>query len=337
MNTLTDIELPATAWEDAVLPRRVPGYRIAMLDQLLAEGDLTCILRTEKSKPFVQFVRSEDVSLDGYVQARSIPEELQPILQVLEKGGAQFDYVVSKRLGGIQVTGKLHRLFRMGLVRQDSFAPVRHMLDTRTRMEPKQSTGRWSRACELTERTIDEIIAVNFRRLPILCRETCTGIPWQEALERLRMLEMAGEVRRGYFVSGLSGAQFTTKDRFSEVTAALNSADDSLICLNAVDPAQLWGKVLRHTDGRDFLCIPGTTVVLRGGMPVCVFERSGAVLRVFEDAPEAIKCFADAFRARRIFPNKHRIVLKEYPKHMAKAIEQAGFTREALEYVMYSD
>jgi len=337
MNALTDVELPAAAWEDAVLPRRVPGYRIAMLDQLLAEGNLTCILRTEKSKPFVQFVRSEDVSIDGYVHAGNVPEELQPILHVLEKGGAQFDYVVSKRLGGIQVTGKLHRLFRMGLVRQDSFAPVRHMLDTRTRMEPKQSTGRWSRACELTERAIDEIIAVNFRRLPILCRETCTGIPWQDALERLRMLEMAGEVRRGYFVSGLSGAQFTTKDRFSEVTAALNSADDSLICLNAVDPAQLWGKVLRHTDGRDFLCIPGTAVVLRGGMPVCVFERSGAVLRVFEDVPEAIKCFSDAFRARRIFPNKHRIVLKEYPKHMAKAIEQAGFTREALEYVMYSD
>lgn len=337
MEGLADTELPAAAWEDIVLPRRVPGYRINMLDQLLAEGDLTCVLRTEGGKPFVQFVRAEDVSLDDYVPAQRAPEELMPILQVLEKGGAQFDYVVSKRLGGMQVTGKLHRLFRLGLVRQDSFAPVRHMLDTRTRMEPKQSAGRWSRAGEVIARSVDEIIAMNFRRLPILCRETCVGIPWAEALERLRMLEMAGEVRRGYYVSGLSGAQFTAKERFAEVTAALASENQDITCLNAADPAQLWGKVLRHMDGREFLCVPGTAVVMRGGVPVCVFERSGGVLRAFEAVPEAVKCFAEAFRARRIFPGKHRIVLKDYPKHMAKALEKAGFTREALEYVIYSD
>ena len=337
MNALMYTELPAAAWEDIVLPRRVPGYRIAMLDGLLSEGELTCVLRTENGKPFVKFVSSEDVSIDEYVLAKRLPEELAPVLAVLEKGGAQFDYVISKRLGGEQVAGRLHRLFRLGLVRQDSFAPVRHMLDTRTRTVQTQSQGRWSRAGALNERNIDEIIAVNFRRMPILCRETCQDIPWAEALERLRQLEMAGIVRRGYFVSGLSGAQFVTAERFSEITAALASENSEYICLNAADPAQIWGKALRHTDGREFLCIPGTAVVMRGGMPVCVFERSGAVLRMFEDDAEAVKCFADDFRARRIFPNKHRIVLKEYPKHMMSALDKVGFTREALDYVMYSD
>ena len=98
----------------------------------------------------------------------------------------------------------------------------------------------------------------------------------------------------------------------------------------------MWGRTLKHAEGREFMCVPGACVVLRGGTPVCVFEKSGAALRMFEPDPYAVKCFADAFRARRVFPGRSRVCVKTYPDFAAEMLESAGFMREALDYVLYS-
>ena len=79
----------------------------------------------------------------------------------------------------------------------------------------------------------------------------------------------------------------------------------------------------------------GTAVVLRGGVPVCVFERQGAVLRLFEDDPQAVECFARAFTGRRVFWGKTRVCVKEFPPAAPALLQQAGFRREALDYVLY--
>ena len=336
MDALLGVELSASAWEDIVLPRRVPGYRGEMLDALLAEGGIVCALRAEDDRRYVQFRAAEDFEFDQYVPAEGCSREQAEVLRALERGGAQFDYVISKRLGGAPVLAQLQALAEIGLVRQDSFAPVRRMLNPRSR-EAKQSNGRWERAAALRELDADALIAACFRRCPILCRETCQGVSWTQALERLRVMEMEGTARRGYFVSGLSGAQFTLSKEFAAVTAALAVESGEYVCLNAADPAQMWGRTLKHAEGREFMCVPGTCVVLRGGTPVCVFEKSGAALRMFEPDTYAVKCFADAFRARRVFPGRSRVCVKTYPDCAAEMLESAGFMREALDYVLYSD
>jgi len=72
-------------------------------------------------------------------------------------------------------------------------------------------------------------------------------------------------------------------------------------------------------------------------MVACVFERQGAVLRAFEDGAEAVKCFAHAFRAGRIFPGRSRVTVREIPAGAEKWLEEAGFLREALDWVLYRD
>ena len=103
---------------------------------------------------------------------------------------------------------------------------------------------------------------------------------WREALEILRVWEYTGRVRRGYFIEGLSGAQFIRKDDYEAVTALLQKSDEELIWLNASDPAQIWGKILKQPKEREFMILPGTAVALLGGLPAAVLEKQGKTLRV---------------------------------------------------------
>lgn len=106
---------------------------------------------------------------------------------------------------------------------------------------------------------------------------------WREALEILRVWEYTGRVRRGYFIEGLSGAQFIRKDDYEAVTALLQKSDEEPIWLNASDPAQIWGKILKRPKEREFMILPGTAVAALGGLPAAVLEKQGKTLRVFGD------------------------------------------------------
>ncbi len=338
MARLLNLEIPAAQWEEIVLPARAPGYRADMLDLLLAEGAIAYSLRDEGGKPYLAFRAIEAFDFDAFtpVEGEMTGDE-RAVLDILEKSGAQFDYVISKRMGGRPVGAILQKLAAAGLVRQDGFTPVRRTVDPRPRALNKPSAGRWERAHAVRELTADELIADMLGRLPVLTRETCDLMPWGEALSRLRVMEMTGEMRRGYFVEGLSGAQFVKAGEFGRLTAALSAGRVDCACLNAVDPAQAWGRYLKHVPGREFMLVPGTAVVTRGGQAACVFERQGAVLRVFEDGAEAVKCFGKAFRAGRIFPGRSRVTVREIPPGAEEWLAEAGFLREALDWVLYRD
>jgi ATP-dependent Lhr-like helicase len=89
------------------------------------------------------------------------------------------------------------------------------------------STGRWELSRPLIKRSIEDELELIFDQVLILCRETVRNIPgcnisWDAALEVLRMWEYTGRVRRGYFVSGMSGAQYIRAQDFEQVTRALD-------------------------------------------------------------------------------------------------------------------
>ena len=153
----------------------------------------------------------------------------------------------------------------------------------------------------------------------------------------LRIWEYTGQARRGYFVEGLSGAQFIRGSDYQAVVRLLQNPQQELCWVNAADPAQCWGKILAHQEGRSFLNVPGNAAACYAGLPVAVMERQGKVLRIFEPdmAAQILELFVKEYRAGRIFPALNRIVVKEYPQWAAGALAGAGFQREMRDYVLY--
>ena len=252
-------------------------------------------------------------------------------------------------------------LAQKGLVCADSFVPVRQWLErdkleraaVRQRASAKVtalSAGRWDLVRPVRKTTAEEWLERQFRRSLIVCRETwkrpesCPeGKSWSDALAVLRVWEYVGKVRRGYFVSGMSGAQFIRQEDYVYVTGALAEREGSaqnrppVLWLNAADPACLWGKCLPHFEGKAFLNVPGTAAALWGGRPAAVFERKGRILRVFEPEilREALELFVLDFRARRLYAGIKRLIVKEYPQEAAEALRAAGFLKEMQDYVLY--
>jgi ATP-dependent Lhr-like helicase len=118
---------------------------------------------------------------------------------------------------------------------------------------------------------------------------------WSMIYRTLQQMEMRGEVRRGYFVQGLSGAQFAMPDVVEELRSVSTAGDDeNVVLMNSCDPANLFGP--SEVDGPlctsgeplTFQRIPSTWLVLHRGLPVLLVESSGANLTTTQGSQESI-------------------------------------------------
>ena len=287
-------------------------------------------------------VRVRFDSPDDEGEYEPLPDDLtdmeREILQTLTARGASF----ASRLP-VNAGDALKSLLARGLVRADSFLPVREMLATESGNVKKtvrrrvrvMDAGRWSRVGALPQTSAEALVERLFDRFGIVCRETA-GADWNAVFGVLKHMEYAGKARRGYFVKGLSGAQFMRETDYSTITAQLRQSSSECIWLPAADPMQAWGAYLAHEEGRAFLRVPGAAVALMDGAVVAVSEKQGETLRVFDDpsAPEALRALADAFRRGAIFPALPRLLIKKYPPTAVPHLEAAGFTREMLDYTL---
>ncbi|MDE7238399.1 MAG: DEAD/DEAH box helicase, partial [Lachnospiraceae bacterium] len=340
---------PVAMWEELLLPARVKGYREQYLDAMLSEG--AYFWRMEENGR-ICFERTDRIDWDEETdipwERLSKPEAL--LAEALQKRGASFAQSLIGVLGGEPIYDTLLSLVEKGIVCADSFVPVRHVLNqeqlkkanARRRVgvhRKLMQAGRFELVRETKPLTVREQMERCFDRYLILCRETAAafGLSWQEALSILRVSEYTGEVRRGYFVRGLCGAQFIRTKDFASVTALLSHPLEETVWVSAADPLQPWGKLLPHEEGRAFLNVSGSVVALRRGEPVVVFEKQGKSCRVFdaEGLEEVLFLFAEEFRRGRIFAGRSRIVVKEYPEEAAYAFERCGFLREIQDYVLY--
>jgi ATP-dependent helicase Lhr and Lhr-like helicase len=104
-------------------------------------------------------------------------------------------------------------------------------------------------------------------------------VPWRAIYRELKRLEFRGEVRRGYFVRGLGGAQFALPDAV-EWLRAIASEDQtaaSFVVMAASDPANIYNLPLELVD-RDPLSRPrgsGALLVMRGGRVAIAVEARG--------------------------------------------------------------
>jgi ATP-dependent Lhr-like helicase len=119
------------------------------------------------------------------------------------------------------------------------------------------------------------------------------GWDWASIYRRLQLMEMRGEVRRGYFVAGLAGAQFALPEAVEQLRAAREADETEPVVMSACDPANVFGAALPETGaGRleigDFARVPSTHVVLWRGQPAVVSQGWGRSLRVQEALSEAV-------------------------------------------------
>ena len=343
--------VPAANWENVILPARVKGYRDALLDALLAEGKYFWHMEPQG---MIRFDVQEDIDWDSGPDSspEGLTEKERIVYEALLKRGASFMQALQGLLPGESPHETLLSLLEKGLVYADSFVPVRQWLDkdktrkatARQRVNTRVMAlhaGRWDVVRPLLEKPEQQWERL-FDSSLILCRETAAAwnVSWQDALRVLRIQEYTGQVRRGYFVEGLSGAQFIRDKDFHSVRLALEQPQEEIIWLSAVDPVQIWGKVIPHLDGRSFTNVPGTAVAVKAGVPEAVFERQGKTLRIFGQWEEMtgkqmLERFAEAFRGKRLFAGIKRVVVKEYPAEAAAALAAAGFIREMQDYVLY--
>ncbi len=370
------ITFPAAYWEEVILPARVRGYRENMLDSCLAEGELFWHMaegglrfdRTEDidwdadpketvGMPAVDRERADESATETTDAGKSaagsvdgLTEKEQLLYERLLKRGASFMQSLNSLFPGESPHDTLLSLAEKGLLCADSYVPVRQWQSwEKTRKAAvKQrvgarvkamNAGRWDVVRPLREPSAEERLNRAFDCQPVLCRETASacGLPWQEALSLLRIWEYTGQARRGYFVEGFSGAQFIRGTEYAGIVRALEHPEEKLVWINAADPAQCWGKLLPHREGRSFINVPGTLVACHAGIPVAVLERQGKTLRVFEDRylAEGLMLFAEEYRRGKLFRDKKRIVVKEYQNNAAEALSGSGFLREMGDYVLY--
>lgn len=349
---------PPAYWETIVLPARVKRYRDTMLDAFLAAGEMFWHM---DAKGGLCFEYQEDVDWDADVSGRL--EELEKtgaekevrIYKALLERGASFMQPLNRLLDGESAYEALLSLMARGYVCADSFVPVRQWLEIERskKMAPKRlasmrvkalRAGRWDVVRPLKQAQkaeLEQKLERCFDRSMIISRQTAaaSGISWQEALSVLRVWEYTGQARRGYFVAGMSGAQFVRGKDTAAVMRMLQKPEERLAWVNAADPAQSWGNILPHLPERSFMRVPGTAAACLGGLVVAVLERQGKLLRLFEPglAGACMEAFARQYHAGQVFAGLKRIVVKEYPAEAKEALAQAGFRREMQDYVLYQE
>ena len=323
LSVLDGVELPASAWERAILPARLEHYDPAWLDMLCLTGEAAWSRLSVRSvgsgeKPALRvalFPREHGTAWhalrpDTIADEHSLAENSRKILETMRARGPSFlsELVRLCPLEEAAADKAIAELAVAGLAVSDGFAGVRAVVRTLRRQPPRlrraDGAGRWSAvrqtasdaereaAVEIQARVLLARYGVVFRRL--LARETHAA-PWRSLTAVYRRLEARGEIRGGRFVTGMSGEQFALPEaveRLREIRR--NGRDGRLTTISAVDPLNLTGVLTNDDRVR---AAASTRMVYRDGVALAVLE--GDYMRpLAEIDPAAADGLASALAGR---------------------------------------
>jgi ATP-dependent Lhr-like helicase len=386
LQRLEGLPLPAALWESAVLPARVAGYQPRWLDEWVAGGLGLWVCQADEGDAGAVVFLGRDALREMTSPAGAfVPEgEVGRVLDSLRRLGASFMNEVAADTGlpAAVVRAALAALRRRGLVTNDRFDVVRRgdptplaetaadpargrataLRRARAGLRPSawRSEGRWSSVgwgnAGPEERAVAAAVRL-LRRHGVIAREMALLDPWMPPwrilYEVLSRMELAGDVRRGYFVEGLSGAQFALPEaaRALQDLHLPSTASAPVILLHSVDPANLYGTgapidiALLDGGTRPLLRRPGNWLVLRAGKPVLVAEQQGRRLTALPsaaapDIAAAVACLTGILDNGRGGP-LHKLTVEQWNGQPVTAgegkavLEAAGFVRDYQGMTLY--
>jgi ATP-dependent Lhr-like helicase len=298
--------LPASVIERDILPARVRGYAPAMLDELMAVGEVIWVGRApmgQRDGKMALYVRSDAAALLSPPVEKS-PGELQGLIRNhLQAHGASFYRDLHVACGGAQPDELVDALWDMvwaGEVTNDTLLPLRRLgprarRATRRplmRLGPPASEGRWSLVAGLLADAPPPTARAHAQTMSLLLRH---GVLTREAALAeglaggfagiypvLRVMEEAGKIRRGYFVEGLGGAQFALPGAVDRLRSLRNEGND-VLALAATDPANPYGVTIPWPTRESRMArAAGAYVVMEGGGLRAYLERGGRSLLTVE-------------------------------------------------------
>lgn len=330
--------LPAPWWEDFILPSRVRSYSFYHLDMLCASGKVRWVGRTRGSTHELAIFHSDDfysMYASESVDSEDHPEpDEDKVLEAVRAAGSPSitDLTKITSLSLSRVWAALEGLVWRGQVSSSEFMPARllsHSDSTNTvlsRPHLLARTGRWSVVGSITsiradtETVIEAVSARILRRYGLVCKETfeaeCSEIPWSEAYRYLDRKEMAGEYVRGYFVSCLSGIQFSKREIVDELrsytaeqdtSGTHNHRDRTWVVLVTGDPALPYRSVFPLCPSNlSWTRSQSSAVVLCNGEAVLLATRYGSSLHPAENMDtetmiDAVEQLTVAFQKGRLW------------------------------------
>ncbi|MDJ0892611.1 MAG: DEAD/DEAH box helicase [Gammaproteobacteria bacterium] len=313
---LQGLPLPWSSLNSTILPQRVTGFTPDLLDMASATGLLVWVgcSALGSGDGRIALYRRDQAGLLLRAAPYSSPGAIhEQILTHLAHRGASFlmqleDAVHQghSRPDHEEFTAALWDLVWSGQITNDTFAPLRSLGRRRSRSHRGHTLagGRWSLVSTLIQEASDTEKAlaqtrVLLERYGVVSREMAQfeNLPggFGPLYRVLKTMEDAGKVRRGYFVEGLSGAQFGHVGAVDRLRAARPDpdpvgpcADEDVLTLAAVDPANPYGAVLpwpangANDEGRPRR-VPGAWVILVDGKAVLYLGPGGRQLLTFPE------------------------------------------------------
>ena len=329
---LQGLAIPVSLWETEILPRRIPGYQPASLDQLCASGEVVWV---GAGLDRVALYYREDAHVLGPpATGEPLTGPVHDTIRAALARSAEFwpDLLNATGLEAGEALPVLWELVWAGEATNDAWAPLRAKrrygvpsIERRPRRFSRSrgtaqvaTAGRWSLTARLFATDDAESRAPDRRALAELLLER-QGIVTRDGVRaegiaggygavygELKALETVGACRRGYFVEGLGGAQFALPGAVERLRELRRVEDDDPLVLAAADPAQPYGGVLPWPKraGARAARVAGAHVVLLGGEAGLYVERGGrSLLPLREPDPEwlrpAVAALVDWVRADR--------------------------------------
>lgn len=263
IDQLAGVRMPASAVEPLVLAPRVRDYSPALLDELLATGEVTWSgagsISTGDGWIALHPSDSAPLTLAGPADIE-LGDAHRAVLDTLAPGGAYFfRQLTQSGLGESELKAALWELIWAGWITGDTFAPVRALLGgtgSRKRSAPAHRSHRPPRLSRYSvahphSRPADPTVAGRWSILPapepdstlrahyqaelllgrhgVLTRGAVAaeGVPggFATLYKVLSTFEDAGRCQRGYFIESLGGAQFAVASTVDRLRAYSDGVD----------------------------------------------------------------------------------------------------------------
>jgi len=260
---LAGVPIPASAVEPLVFGQRIRDYQPAMLDELLAAGDVTWSGAGQigTGDGWIAFHTTDAAPLTLAPAAEiEFTDTHREIMATLGNdgragGGYFFRQLTDGSISEADAKQALWELIWAGWVTGDTFGPVRAQLagagrrggthrqrsrpprlsrysvsHAQTRSTDPTVAGRWS---ALPAAEPDSTIRAHFsaellmNRYGVLTKGSAEGVPGGFAMlyKVLKAFEEAGRCQRGYFVESLGGAQFAVASTVDRLRAHSDGVD----------------------------------------------------------------------------------------------------------------